>query len=270
MNLGMYLAGGRGFWLAVATGALLTAILLFGWALPAHRTGVQARQGLDQVYMELRHFQSVAKDIPSPRTLQDRKGFRVYLDEQAKIVDEFFAERAALITASLTGTPDPAPASFKEAYSQALKRQEDWFAESRRQIKVPAPGTAFTVHPWVRSSALPKPETYAGVLRDYWSRHHLYHRFDDAEVSAVASLSFGKDMVRLTDKYGGIHFRAALDIAPDRVAGLLDEMLKVSSTAGDPRAVFLIESFEVAGESEMAGPRPLCRVSISGHVLALR
>jgi len=269
MNLRMYFAGGRGFWMAVGGGAVLVLILLFAWARPAYDSAVQARQALDQVCIELNYYESVAEEIPSPRALDDRQDFRGWLEGQARIVDEFFTERGALINATLTGMENPEPTRFKDAYSQALARQADWFEQNRRRMEVANPTTAFTVYGWVRSNELPTRDIYPKVRRGYWSRHYLYRRFHEARASAVARLAVGEDFVPLTDKYGGMRFSAELDIAPDRVAGLLEKMLKVSPS-DDPGAIFLIESFGVSGKPETAGPRPLCRVSMSGHVLVLR
>lgn len=264
MRIRELLGGGRGFWLGIAAAGVLTLVLLFMWALPAYTGAKQSRTSLDQVYTDLKLHKAKAKEIPSPRTLKDREEFREWLNDQAKIVDGFFVERAALLDGTFTGDPSPRPEDFKEAYSERLETRRTWFEQIKKETEIVNPGGAFISYGWLRSKDLPGRETYAEVRRGYWSRHFLYERFYEAKVAKVARVSIGQ-VGKISARFNGLHFSADVVIAPDRLKGLLDKMLVVTPERTLP--VFVLEEMEIEGMPETAGPNARCAVKLAGYIL---
>jgi len=268
VRIGKYLGGERAFWLGIGGGTVVVLLLLFVWAAPAHRKAGEAERELDLQLKQLQVFRSLAGKIPSARTVRDRAEFRTWLDNQADQVGKFFAERASLLDAPIAGGSDVKPEDFKEAYIRALARQREWFARNTKKLSVPNVRDAFSVYPWVSARELPSPAEYPGIRRAYWSRHYLYRGFLLARVTTVSRLAVGK-VKKISSEFDGLQFQADLLVAPDRVKGVLEKLLRVSPSM-TPVPVIALERMDIRPVPSSVGARPLCSMKIGGYILIRR
>ena len=112
MNLPVKLSEEQRFWLMIAGGAIVVLLLWGFWVRPVRKAVARTEIEISQHMMLLRDLQAAAdqQDIPSLAAADDRKAYRVWLDEQAKIVEDYLDERAALLSAPLSRADNPSPA----------------------------------------------------------------------------------------------------------------------------------------------------------------
>ena len=159
---------GHRFWLGIGGAAMAVAAMLVVWALPARRAAARAERAWARQTITLNLLQSElgSGNIPSLATLEDRAAYITWLEEQTTLMKRYFAERAALLDAPITGESDVTPAEFKDAYVRVTARQREWFANNKDSLLVRDAPSAFRVYEWETAGDLPSPAEYRAVADD--------------------------------------------------------------------------------------------------------
>jgi len=254
------------FWLPVGLALIVLVVMLFGWVLPTRRSAAQAEREWALQVTLLNHLQSETDNlnVPSDATVKDRAAYRNWLDEQANLVDQYFAERAALLDGSITGEGEPTPERFKDAYIRVTKHQCAWLAGIKPRMEVPSIEGAFREYKWQKGTQFPRRDEFRAVLRDYWSRYYLYHSFLEAGVRKLHRMEIGK-VRKISAQFDGIQFRASVSLPPRKIKDFVKKLLVVSSSVTS-KPIFGLERLTVRADPE----RSRARLELAGYLLLQR
>jgi len=265
MNRLASLAGGaRNFWILIAAGLVLLLALLFAWVLPARAAARNAEKRWRDAADTVGKLQSVADRIPSERSKNDWLDYRKWLDDEAQIVENYFAERAQALTESISGQGEVKPIAFKEFYRQEVDKRRRWLNENKHKMTLANPDAAFPTYPWVQGSGYPRPEDFPEILRQYWARVKLYQILLACDVRFVKRLEVGK-LVPTGDDCSGLPLQADLALAPEKINALIEALLRVSSASRDrDRPVITLNRLLIQPDAALKG---LVGVQVEGMIL---
>jgi hypothetical protein len=260
------LAGQRAFWGAIGAGAAILALIAIFWVFPAHMMLRKAQDEWKMQLVELRALGVAASDIPSVEAIQKRQAFRSLLEEQADVAKRFFADRAAILEAPLTGEGQPDPTVFKEAYLNTKKTQINWLESNKSRMNFQNIPQAFPAYPWTMGGALPDPATYGEVLHDYWSRYYMHKMLLKAGVSMVKKLEV-RQLTPANELFDGIPFSMDVTLPVENVNGFVEQLISVSrSEVSKP----VIEILSMSMQPEILDGRSMLAVQIDGRFLLLK
>lgn len=258
----------RGFWLLIGGGAVCLLILLFAWVLPARRAADQAQEKWQREATLFQALKQRAPNIPSVESLKDLQTYRAWMDDQAKLAERFFADRAGVLDSSLAGEGEVTPLAFKDAYAQEVFKQRRRLMQKRSVMAVPNIDQAFSSYPWMTKADLyPSPADYLSILRDYWARDYLYSTFLEAGVTAVRELSVGRMAPLEADFDGRMPVRMSLLLPPEKVTTVIESLLLVSPRV--PRKPILTLD-SLALQPDPASGNKWVALQLEGNILFLR
>lgn len=271
MNFRINFASSRVFWGVIAGAALLIILLLALWVFPAIGSAGTAAGDWNVQLKELETLQADASKIPSAATLSDRQNYRSeFVAKQLEQVRSFFADRTKLVEASIAGQGPVAPGDFKNAYILQVDVQSRDLARSKI---VQDTAKAYKIYPWSTSqTAMPDPGDYTAILRDYWTRYHLYRIFmGKSGAPAVAQVNKldVKEAIPIehAPDFEGIPFQTILTLDPRAVASLVNALLAASPTVTD-RPIFQLTNLKLAPGAD-ANSR-LCTLTLDGYLVLLK
>jgi hypothetical protein len=259
--------GTRGYWLGIGVAAFVLLVLLLVWVLPMRAGAARAEEEWNRQMVQFRALQIAVKDIPSTQSLADLKKYREWLDNQAKLVESFFADRAAVLESPLTGEGEATPAAFKEEYLAVVATQRRSLDKNKDTMAFSDLQGAFPQYDWATGASVgyPKPEEYVSILRGYWTRKYMYRAFSDCGVKVVKSLHVGK-AVSLTPEFEALPIQIDVAVPPEKITTLVDSLLTVSpAMSGKPVIVFE----RMAAQVE-TGSNRLCNLQLDGHILLFK
>ena len=250
----------------MGAGGIVLLLLLILWVIPARMGAVQAEEEWELQVQELRGLRLSAKEIPSMSSLKSVTEYRRWLDDQAKLVEAFFADRAAVLEAPVAGEGAVTPVDFKENYLRATLTQRRWLDLNKDRMSLADISRAFPTYDWTRGEGFAKPSEYLDIMRDYWARVILYRTFMGSEVKLVKRLELGK-VVSLTPEFEAIPVQMDVTLPADKVTVLMDTLLTVSPS-GSIKPIVNLERMSL--RPELVGQRVLCGLSLDGYMLLLR
>lgn len=240
------LGGARKFWGLMALGVAALLVMLFAWVIPANVAALKAEKTWREAADGVEKLQMSADRIPSERSKNDWLDYRKWLDEEAQIVENYFAERAQALTESITGQGEPKPIAFKEYYRQEIDKRRAWLTKNKQMVLV-NPDVAFPSkeYDWLRSSSYPRAQDFPDILRQYWARVKLYQLFATCDVRLVKRLEVG-GVTPAGDEFTGLPLRADIALMPEKINSFLETLLRVSSSSSDrDRPVITLTRLEV-------------------------
>lgn len=258
-----WLGGARRFWVSMAVGTAALLAMLFVWVVPANvAANKEEKDWLDAVD-SVEKMQSAADRIPSERSKNDWVDYRKWLDDEAQIVEQYFAERALALTESISGQGEPAPAAFKEYYRQEVEKRRAWLSKNKQMV-LRNPTAGFPDYDWMRGSGYPRREDFPGILRQYWARVKLYQMLASSDVRVVERLEVGA-VTPAGDDFMGMPMQVAVTLPPDRLNAFIEALLRVSSSSRDrDRPVISLDRMEVKPDASGKG---LVNVQVTGTIL---
>ena len=267
MSLPVKLSEEQRFWLMIAGGAVVILLLWGFWARPVRKAVARTEIEISQHMMLLRDLQAAAdqQDIPSLAAADDRKAYRVWLDEQAKIVEDYLDERAALLGAPLSRADNPSPAQFKEDYLRSVGLLRDSLERNRDTMAYPRGSAGFPSYKWAEGGALPDPKDYDNILRQYRAREYLYLFCRDERATAVHRLET-RPLTEHSARFSGLPFQLEVSLPPDRVKRFVEKLLATNPRS--PQPLYDLSHLAIESRAESAAQQaPSCRLTLHGWIL---
>jgi hypothetical protein len=258
-----FLGGARRFWVLIGLGVVAWLAMLFIWVIPAGGAANEAERRWRDAVDGVEKMQSVSERIPSERSKNDWLDYRKWLDDEAQIVENYFAERAQALTESITGQGEVKPIAFKEYYRQEVDKRRKWLTQNKQMVFA-NPAAAFPLYDWMTGSNYPRVEDVPDILRQYWARVKLYHIFLACDVRLVTRLEIGR-VSPAGDEFTGLPLQADVSLPPEKINAFIEALLRVSPSSRDrDRPVIALNRVEIKPDP-VAGK--LIKVQVDGVIV---